>query len=48
MLWGSDLETGDTLRIKIWYEDVLGEEVIVYDNGADQPIGGGNIVVKTQ
>jgi hypothetical protein len=34
----------DTFRIKIWYEDGTGEHV-VYDNGSQQPIGGGSIVV---
>jgi hypothetical protein len=47
MLWGGD-GTGDngedTFRIKIWYEE--GDmEVVVYDNGFDQAIGGGNIKV---
>ena len=44
MLWAGDGEV-DTFRIKIWYED--GGEVVVYDNGFDQPVGGGNIVVHT-
>lgn len=34
----------DTFRIKIWYE-VAGNEVVVYDNGSQQPLGGGSIVV---
>jgi hypothetical protein len=34
----------DTFRIKIWYEDELGEH-LVYDNGSQQAIGGGSIVV---
>ncbi|MCU0503770.1 MAG: hypothetical protein MUC51_18785, partial [Anaerolineae bacterium] len=34
----------DTFRIKIWYEDGAGEHV-VYDNGSQQPLGGGSIVV---
>ena len=34
----------DTFRIKIWYEDGSGE-YIVYDNGSQQPIGGGSIVI---
>jgi PKD repeat protein len=34
----------DTFRIKIWYEDGSGEH-IVYDNGSQQAIGGGSIVV---
>jgi hypothetical protein len=33
----------DTFRIKIWYED--GGEVVVYDNGSQQSLGGGSIVV---
>ena len=46
MLWAGDKDP-DTFRIKIWWED--GEtEYLVYDNGADQPIGGGNIVVHTK
>ena len=42
MIWAQDLDpTGDdTFRIKIWYED--GGEVVVYDNGTDQALGGGN------
>jgi hypothetical protein len=47
MLWAGD-GTGsngqDTFRIKIWYED-NGSEVVVYDNGMDQAIAGGSIVV---
>ncbi len=46
-IWAGD-ETGslgeDTFRIKIWYED-NGSEVVVYDNGMDQAIGGGNVQV---
>jgi hypothetical protein len=45
MLWAGD-NTPDTLRIKIWWEDNTGEHV-VYDNGTDQEIGGGSIVVHT-
>jgi hypothetical protein len=47
MLWAGDgLSTADadTFRIRIWWEDAAGEHD-VYDNGADQPIGGGSIVV---
>jgi hypothetical protein len=43
MLWAGDDEP-DTFRIKIWYENG-GTEVVVYDNGMDQAIGGGSIVV---
>ncbi len=44
-LWAGD-GSPDTFRIKIWYEtgDV---ETVVYDNGIDQAIGAGNIVVHT-
>jgi hypothetical protein len=42
MLWAGD-GSPDTFRIKIWDADT---EVVVYDNGMDQPIGGGSIVVK--
>jgi hypothetical protein len=47
MIWTGD-GTGpggaDTFRIKIWWEDSDTENV-VYDNGMDQPIGGGSVVV---
>jgi hypothetical protein len=46
-LWGRDgtgLDGEDTFRIKIWYE-TDGVETLIYDNGFDQPIGGGNIKV---
>lgn len=44
MLWAGDHDPDgpDTFRIKIW--DAATED-IVYDNGMDQPIAGGNIVV---
>lgn len=45
MLWAGD-GNPDTFRIKIWWEDSAGEHVI-YDNGGNQAIGGGNIVVHT-
>ncbi len=32
----------DTFRLKIWYTDTSGEHVI-YDNGSNQALGGGNI-----
>jgi len=41
MIWAGD-GSPDTFRIKIW--DAV-SEVVVYDNGVDQPIGGGSIVV---
>jgi len=45
MLWAGD-GSPDTFRIKIWWEDAAGEHD-VYDNGAAQAIGAGNIVVHT-
>lgn len=45
MLWAGDNDP-DTFRIKIWSEDDdNGTEVVVYDNGTDQSIGGGSIVI---
>jgi hypothetical protein len=46
MLWAGD-GAPDTFRIKIWREEGDTEHV-VYDNGMDQAIGGGNIVVHTK
>ena len=51
MIWAgdgdhADPEEDDTFRIKIWHEDG-GDEVVVYDNGVDQPIGGGQIKIHT-
>ena len=45
MLWAGD-GSPDTFRIRIWWEadDV---ETDVYDNGVEQAIGAGNIVVHT-
>lgn len=46
MLWAGD-DDPDTFRIKIWWEE--GEtEKVVYDNGMDQPISGGSIVIHTR
>lgn len=44
-IWAGDNDP-DTLRIRIWYED--DGEVVVYDNGMGQPIGGGSIVIHTK
>jgi len=45
MLWAGDV-TPDTFRIRIWTEDeVTAAETDVYDNGFDQAIGGGSIVI---
>jgi hypothetical protein len=46
-LWAGDSDL-DTFRIKIWSEDEDGAEDVVYDNGSDQPISGGNIVVHAK
>lgn len=48
MLWARDGGAGqDRFRIKVWYVDA-GAEIVVYDNGVDQVIGAGNIVVHTK
>ena len=47
MLWAGD-DDPDTFRIKIWEEDDLGNETVVYDNGFHQEIGGGSIKVHTK
>jgi hypothetical protein len=44
MLWAGDNEP-DTFRIKIWIENDAGVETVFYDNGFDQAIGGGSIVI---
>ena len=44
MLWVED-GSQDTIRIHIWQEDANGEEHDIYDNGFNQSIGGGNIVI---
>ncbi len=47
-VWAGDGEP-DTFRIKIWTEDeATGVETVVYDNGFDQEIGGGSIIVHTK
>jgi hypothetical protein len=48
MLWAGDYEP-DTFRIRIWEEDeISGDEYDIYDNGFDQEIGGGSIVIHTR
>jgi PKD repeat protein len=49
-IWAGDETFGgvDTFRIKIWEEDGDGNEFDVYDNGMDQPIEAGSIVVHTK
>lgn len=44
MIWAGD-SAPDTFRIKIWTEDESSVETVEYDNGMEQEIGGGNIVV---
>jgi hypothetical protein len=47
-LWAGDGDP-DTFRIKIWCEDeTTAEETVIYDNGFDQPVGGGSIVIHTR
>lgn len=47
MLWAGD-DDPDTFRIRIWQEDELGNEIVTYDNGFEQTIGGGSIVIHTK
>ena len=44
MLWAGD-GLPDMLRIKIWAEDNTGIENVVYDNGYNQPIEAGSIII---
>ena len=44
MIWATD-DSVDTFRIKIWWEDDT--EHLIYDNGSDQEISGGQIVIHT-
>jgi PKD repeat protein len=45
MLWAGDGDP-DTFRIRIWEEDEFGNELVVYDNGFDQAVVGGSIVIN--
>ena len=49
MLWGGDgtgTDGADTFRIRIWTEDeTTAVETDIYDNGPDQVIGGGSVVI---
>jgi hypothetical protein len=48
MLWAGD-GAPDTFRIRIWDEvEDTGEEIDIYDNGFDQAINGGSIVIHTK
>jgi hypothetical protein len=46
-VWAGD-DDPDTFRIKIWTEDEFDVETVIYDNGFDQAISAGNIVVHTK
>lgn len=46
MIWAGDSDP-DTFRIRIWEEDEDGTETVIYDNGFDQAIGGGAIMIYT-
>lgn len=44
--WDGDLiDSEDTFRIKIWAEDIDGTENVIYDNGKDTPLNGGEIMI---
>lgn len=45
MIWAKD--DPDTFRIRIWSEDDFGVETDVYDNGFDQAISGGSIIIHS-
>ena len=45
MIWAGDNDP-DTFRIKIWRE-IDGVETVAYDNGMDQEINAGSIIVHT-
>jgi len=47
MIWATD-GSPDTLRIKIWWVGAEDVENVVYDNGVEQAIGGGSIVVHAK
>ena len=44
MIWAGDDDT-DTFRIRIWEEDEEGNETVRYDNGFNQAIDSGSIVI---
>ena len=47
MIWVSDGDP-DTFRIKIWEDDGFGGEIVLYDTGSEQPLGGGSIVIHAK
>ena len=46
-IWAGD-DDPDTFRMKIWTEDEFDVETVIYDNGTNQAIGGGSIVIHTK
>jgi hypothetical protein len=46
-IWASDNDQ-DSFRIRIWTEDAAGTETTIYDNGFDQHLSGGSIVIHTR
>jgi len=46
MLWAGDGDP-DTFRMKIWEEDDANNETVIYDNGFDQAIGRGAVVIHS-
>ncbi|MHC4170114.1 MAG: PKD domain-containing protein [Planctomycetota bacterium] len=47
MIWAGD-SPADTFRIRLWTEDESGVETDVYDNGVDQDISGGSIIIHSK
>ena len=47
MIWARDGDP-DTFRIRIRGENGAGNETVIYDNGFDQAIGGGRMVVHAK
>jgi hypothetical protein len=48
IVWAGD-GAPDTFRIRIWDEvEETAEEIDIYDNGVDQAINGGSIVIRTK
>ena len=48
MITAQDINGGDTFRIKIWEEDTNGDEIVIYDNGVDTVLGGGQIKIHSK
>jgi probable HAF family extracellular repeat protein len=47
MLWAND-GTSEGFRVRIWHEDAVGKETVVYDNDEDQAIEKGKIILSNQ